>query len=148
MAKLKGRDVSASIEVDGGGREVIALARDADINIDCDIAEFTSPLSGRGKRYRAGRYSWSVNIGTLIDSSPQPALLLELLKSGGAVELTMSVGLPNSDGQICDLRGMAISRRWALGAPLQGLATFDVSFIGDGEIKLFVRRNPTPPVRP
>ena len=75
MAKLKGRDVSVSIDIDidGDGEELLALSRDADIDVNCDIAEFTSPLSGRAKRNRTGRYSWTVNIGTLIEASKQPA---------------------------------------------------------------------------
>ena len=75
--KKKGRDVSVSFEIDGGGKEVVALARDADIDVSCDVAEFTSPLSGRAKRIRVGRYSWIVNISTLIDASDQPGRLLE-----------------------------------------------------------------------
>ena len=148
MAKLKGRDVSVSIEIDGGGKELLALSRDADIDVSCDIAEFTSPLSARAKRNRAGRYSWTVNIGTLIEASNQPARLLELLKSGASLTLTMDADLPNGSGENCVLQGNAVTSRWAVGAPLQGLATFSTSFTGDGELSLSPKRNPTPGPRP
>ena len=148
MAKLKGRDVSVSIEIDGGGKELLALSRDADIDVSCDIAEFTSPLSGRAKRNRAGRYSWTVNIGTLIEASNQPARLLELLKSGASLTLTMDVDLLDGSGANCVLQGNAVTTRWAIGAPLQGLATFSTSFTGDGELLLSPKRNPTPGPRP
>ena len=134
--KKKGRDVSVSIEIDGGGAEIVALARDADIDVNCDIAEFTSPLSGRAKRNRAGRYSWAVNIGTLIEASSQPARLLELLKSGASLALTMDADLSLGDGYSYVLQGNAVTTRWAIGAPLQGLATFSASFVGDGELTL------------
>lgn len=146
--KKKGRDISVSIEIDGGGKEIVALARDADIDVSCDIAEFTSPLSGRAKRVRAGRYSWTVNISTLIEAGDQPARLLELLKSGGALTLTMDVDLLNESGFGCVLRGNAVTSRWAIGAPLQGLATFSASFAGDGELTLAAKRNPAPVPRP
>lgn len=148
MAKRKGRDVSVSIEIDGGGKEIVALARDADIDVSCDIAEFTSPLSGRAKRNRAGRYSWTVNIGTLIEASNQPARLLELLKSGASLTLTMDADLLDGSGVNCVLQGNAVTSRWAVGAPLQGLATFSASFVGDGELSLLAKRNPTPGPRP
>lgn len=148
MAKLKGRDVSVSIEIDGGGKELLALSRDADVDVSCDIAEFTSPLSGRAKRNRAGRYSWTVNISTLIEASNQPARLLELLKSGAVLVLTMDVDLLNESGFNCVLQGNAVTSRWAVGAPLQGLATFSASFAGDGELSLLAKRNPTPGPRP
>lgn len=148
MAKHKGRDVSVSIEIDGGGKELLALSRDADIDVSCDIAEFTSPLSGRAKRNRAGRYSWTVNIGTLIEASAQPARLLELLKSGASLTLTMDADLLDGSGAYCVLQGNAVTTRWAVGAPLQGLATFSVSFVGDGELSLSPKRNPTPGPRP
>jgi predicted secreted protein len=147
MAKLKGRDVSVAMEIDGGGLELIAMARDADIDVSCDVAEFTSPLSGRGKRCRAGRYSWTVNVGTLIDASDQPGVLLELLKSGGALTLTMDADLLNQDSKQCTLQGDAVVQKWQLGAPLQGLATFSVSFIGDGELKMVPKRSPSPSPR-
>lgn len=148
MAKLKGRDVSVSIEIDGGGKELLALSRDADVDVSCDVAEFTSPLSGRAKRSRAGRYSWTVNIGTLIEASNQPARLLELLKSGASLTLTMDVDLLNEAGNSCVLQGNAYTTRWAIGAPLQGLATFSASFVGDGELSLLPKRNPSPTPRP
>ena len=147
MAKLKGRDVSVAMEIDGGGLETIALSRDADIDVSCDVAEFTSPLSGRGKRYRAGRYTWAVNIGTLIEESNQPGRLLELLKSGAALTLTMDANLFNADGKRCTLQGDAVAQKWQLGAPLQGLATFSASFVGDGELNLVAKKSPSPPPR-
>ena len=143
--KLKGRDVSVAINIDDEGYEPIALSRDADIDVSCDVAEFTSPLSGRGKRFRAGRYTWIVNIGTLIDNSRQPGRLLELLKSGAALTLTMDADLLGTDGKRSTLQGNAVVQKWQLGAPLQGLATFSVSFIGDGELKLVPKRVPVPP---
>lgn len=143
--KLKGRDVSVAIEINGEDRETIALSRDADIDVSCDVAEFTSPLSGRGKRFRAGRYTWTVNVGTLIDVGNQPGVLLELLKSGGALTLTFDANLRNENSKRSTLQGNAVVQKWQLGAPLQGLATFNVSFIGDGELRLVSKPTPVPP---
>lgn len=149
MAKLKGRDISVWVEIDGGDKELVALARDADIDVSCDIAEFTSPLSGRGKRNRAGRYSWRVNIGTLIDDSDQPVRLLELLKNGSALVMIMDADLltGTSVGNKCTLEGTVVPQQWKIGAPLQGLATFNASFIGDGELRIVPKKNVVPSPR-
>lgn len=141
MAKLKGRDVSVSIEIEADKVERVALARDADITVNCDVVEFTSPLSGRARRFRAGRYTWNINISTLIAESPQPVKLLKLLKSGGTLIITMEASLAGEDlieGDYYYLTGRAVPQMWKLGAPLQGLATFSVSLVGDGELELIV----------
>ena len=145
--KIKGRDVSLATEVDGNGNETIAYARDCSIDIQCDIQEFTSPLSGRGKRNRAGRYGWTVSVETLIEYSDQPATLLECLKNGMTVTLTMDAQL-QKNGVWQTLRGEAVVQGWSEKAPLQGLATFNASFVGDGEINIVPKRNPSPTPRP
>lgn len=147
MTKIKGRDVSLAMEIDGEDIETIAYARDCSIDVQCDIAEFTSPLSGRGKRNRPGRYSWTVRIETLIANSEQPVVLLERLKEGLLVTLTMDVQL-RKDAQWQTLRGEAVVQSWGENAPLQGLATFSASFVGDGELVIASKRNPQPPPRP
>lgn len=147
MTKIKGRDVSLAMEIDGGGMETIAYARDCSIDVQCDIAEFTSPLSGRGKRNRPGRYSWTVRVETLIADSEQPVVLLERLKDGLLVTLTMDAQL-RKNAQWQTLRGEAVVRGWGENAPLQGLATFNASFVGDGELGIVSKRNPTPTPRP
>ena len=144
MTKIKGRDVSLAMEVDGGGIETIAYARDCSIDVQCDVAEFTSPLSGRGKRNRPGRYGWRVRVETLIADSEQPVVLLERLKEGLLVTLTMDAQL-RKDAQWQTLRGEAVVQSWSEGAPLQGHATFSASFVGDGELGIVSKRNPIPP---
>lgn len=146
MTKLKGRDVSLSMEIDGQGRETIAYAKDCTLNVQCDVQEFTSALSGRGKRFKPGRYGWNVNVGTLIADSEQPLMLLELLLNGGQLTLTMDVQLVKG-GAIHTLVGNAIVRTWDFGAPLKGLATFSASFVGDGELTPVQKRNPVPAPR-
>ena len=145
--KQMGRDVSLLCDFDGEGYEVIAYAKDCAVDAQCDILEFTSPLSGRGKRHRAGRYSWTVKIDTLIADSSQPAKLLEILKNGVPVLLKMDVQLPYSGGKH-SLQGSALAQSWAYGAPLQGTATFNASFIGDGELNLTPTSSRPPIVRP
>lgn len=142
-----GRDVSLSYGFDGEGYEIIAYAKDCALDAQCDIQEFTSPLSGRGKRHRAGRYSWTVKIDTLIADSSQPAKLLEILKSGATVLLKMDAQLPYSGGKYF-LQGSALAQSWAYGAPLQGVATFSASFIGDGELNLSPTASRPPSARP
>lgn len=147
MTKIKGRDISLSMEVDGGGEEIVGYARDCSIEVQCDVQEFTSPLSGRGKRNRAGRYGWSVQIETLIGDSEQPYTLLTCLKSGAVVTLILEAKLYNG-GRYYLLRGDAVVQSCSEKAPLQGLATFSASFIGDGELNLVTERIPTPTPRP
>ena len=144
MGKLKGRNVSVSID-----DEIVGLSRSCDISVSVDVAEFTSALSGRGKRNRAGRYSWNVNFETLIDGGSAQTSLLAVLKNGTPVKITMDAELRH-EGYNCVLQGYAIANSWTLNGPLQGVATFKASFVGDGELDIKTAPNsgitPRPPV--
>ena len=147
MTKLKGRDVALKMKDEDGGYTPIAYSRDCDIAVSCDVAEFTSALSGRGRRFRAGRYTWNVNIEMLVADSEHPGALLLALKNGSILEIIMDVGL-TVDGVRTSLKGNVVVNSWAEKAPLQGLATCSAGFVGDGELEFYTYSTDTPPVRP
>lgn len=146
MSKIKGRDVALNL-VEESGSVPIAYSRDCDISVNCDVQEFTSALSGRGRRFRAGRYTWNINIEMLVEDSEQPGALLAALKSGRRLEVVMDTSL-TVDGVKTSLKGCVVVNSWAEKAPLQGLATCSVGFVGDGELEFYTYPNTIPPVRP
>ena len=59
--------------------------------------------------------------------------LLLALKTGTRLRIAMSLGLP--DGSAHAVSGWVLVAGWSEGAPLSGMATYKVSFQGDGEIE-------------
>lgn len=131
MSKIKGRDVVLSVNSSNGYKK-IAFAKSCDIMVQCDTQEFTSALSGRGKRYRAGRYSWTISVDTLIGSPDDPNRILQALITGLPVEIMMLVG-PLLSGTL--LSGTAIATSWKETGSLGSMATFSATFLGDGELR-------------
>lgn len=132
MSRLTGRDVSFSTSI-SGTTKVIAFAKSCDITVQGDVQEFTSALSGRGKRFRAGRYSWVINVDALISSPDDPKSILQALINGTAVDVKMGVG-SSSNGLL--LQGTAVPTSWKLTGSLGSMATFSATFMGDGNLSL------------
>ena len=132
--KAKGRDIVLYVE-DKGILKRVALSTSCGLTVQCDIAEFTSALSGRGKRVRPGRYSWQVSVDTLVDDSGGNTLpLLQHLISGTRLYISMQADI---DGVAkMPIRGYCYVQTWDKKAPLAGMATCSATFVGDGEIIL------------
>lgn len=143
--KILGKNVSLLIECDGEYVRV-ALARDCSIEVKCDVQEFTSALSGRGKRFRAGRYSWSAQVEMLMEDGEQQASLLEALKGGEVLTLRADTQW-RYDGFTRMLQGNVLVTGWSEQAPLQGAATCSVTFVGDGELEVVAVKNTAPAPR-
>ena len=132
--RIKGKDIAvyrASSET--AQPQKIALSRDCDLAVQCDMQEFSSFLSGRAKRFRSGRYSWTLNIDALVaDDDGNNGELLAALKNGTRLFVTMSLGAP--DGSSHAVGGWALVSTWQETAPLSGMATYKVALQGDGEL--------------
>ena len=114
--------------------KLIALSLSCDVAVSCDMQEFSSFLSGRAKRFRAGRYSWTMNSESIVASDvADDKELLAALKNGTRLRVAMSLGLP--DGSAHAVSGWVLVAGWSEGAPLSGMATYKVTFQGDGEIE-------------
>ena len=146
--KLRGRDVALYVD-----DELVALSKSCDITVQCDIQEFTSILSGHGKRFRAGRYSWKVGCEQLygldIGDSTESIALLRLLLAGERVQIRMASSLESeSIRRTITLSGYAVVTDWSEKAPLQGFAVFSASFTGDGglDVNISSSNKPRPPI--
>lgn len=143
--KILGKNVSLLIARDGELVRV-ALARDCVIEVQCDAQEFTSALSGRGKRFRAGRYGWNTQVETLMEDGEQQASLLEALKGGEVLTLRADTQWYYK-GFARVLQGNVIVQRWREQAPLRGAATCSATFMGDGDLDVIAVRNTMPSPR-
>lgn len=134
MARLKGKDIAVYMaDSDTGAFTRIALSTGCEVQVQCDMIEFSSFLSGRAKRTRPGRYSWSANVDALVaDDDGCNTSLLEALKMGKRLYLSMCVAVPATTTH--SVRGWACVAGWKEAAPLAGMATYSVSFQGDGEL--------------
>ena len=130
--KTKGRDILLYVE-DKGILKRVALSTNCGLSVQCDIAEFTNALSGRGKRVRPGRYSWQMNVDTLIDDSGSNVKpLLSCLLEGTRFLVTMQIDL---DGEAkMPIRGYCYVQTWETKAPVQGMAACSAVLIGDGNL--------------
>lgn len=130
--KTKGRDILFYIEEKGILKKV-ALSTNCGLTVQCDMAEFTSALSGRGKRVRPGRYSWQMNVDTLIDDSGSNVKpLLNYLISGTRFLVTMQIDL--GDEAKMPIRGYCYVQTWDAKAPVQGMAACSAVLMGDGAL--------------
>ena len=132
--RIKGKNVSLLVERNGEYVR-IGLARDCSLDVQCDAQEFTSALSGRGKRYRAGRYGWNAQVETLMEDGEQQVFLLEALKAGETLVLRMDTQWRYA-GYTRVLQGNVLVAGWSEKAPLQGAATCSANFVGDGELEV------------
>lgn len=131
--RLKGKDIALYRQSADGAYKLIGMSLSCDLSVACDMQEFSSFLSGRAKRFRAGRYSWTVNNEALVASDvADSGELLDALKNGTRMRIAMSVGLP--DGSEHVVSGWVLVAGWSKGAPLSGMATYKVAFQGDGEL--------------
>lgn len=131
--RVKGKDIAIYREVNGTF-QLIALSLSCDLTVSCDMQEFSSVLSGRAKRFRAGRYSWQMNSESIVAVGvPDGAELLAALKSGERLHISMSLNSP--EASMHAVRGWALVANWSESAPLAGMATYKVAFQGDGDLE-------------
>lgn len=133
MKRIKGRDVALYTEV-GGQLLEVALSKSCNLNVTSDIAEFSSLLSGRGKRKRAGRYEWVVDCSSLVASDDvNPGAFLRAIIEGSRFAVVMSL---DSGGNLNLARGYCYAQSYVLNSDVDGAASYDVVLVGDGAIEL------------
>ena len=130
--RCKGKDIALYRAV-GDGFKRIALSLSCEVSVSCDMQEFSSFLSGRAKRFRAGRYAWTVTTESVVaDDVADGKELLQALTMGTRLRIAMSLGIP--DGSAYAVSGWVLVAGWGEGAPLSGMATYKVTFQGDGAL--------------
>lgn len=136
MGKLKGRELILSVASSQGALEKIAFAKSCEIIVQSDSKEYTSVLSGRGKRVRPGRYTWQVNVEALVDAEEpdDPKKLLQALLTGD-----LNVNLSVLAGSLIKgfyLQGRAIVTSWRLSGAVGNMVTFSATLLGDGGLQI------------
>ena len=124
MSRTKGREVLVYVN-----NEVVALATACDLQVQGDMTEYTSPLSGRGKRNRPGRYGWTLAFDSLFSRDGEQIQFLRYFLNKTPLTVTMKV--PGEDNPIS---GQCFIQTWSENAPLAGMASFKVTMVGDGDI--------------
>ena len=112
----------------------VALSTNCDVQATCDMAEISSFLSSRARRFRPGRYTWQMAVDAIVSGNGQPLALLSALQSGARLKVTMSA---NINGQSVGVWGYAFVSQWSEGAPLGSMATYKAQLQGDDELHIF-----------
>lgn len=114
---IHGRDLIISIN-----GTPVAAARSCEISVDDDMIEVTSPVAGRAKAYRAGRYGWTVDVSFL-------AISTQFVYSNGQ-QVSMSCKV----GSTTHLTGNVIIQRRKLTGPVGSLSQGSYTLIGTGAL--------------
>lgn len=134
---LKGRNMMLSTDATGTAK-VIGASIDCSLDIDCDMIETSNPLSGRGKTFKPGRYSWRAGSNSLLQvgGDADAMAFVTKLKAGAAVSLTMTVYEDSTvvSGEY-SLSGNAYVQKISIGAQLEGYTTYNIELQGSGTIE-------------
>jgi len=121
------------LAVDDTSTGIVGYSTGCDISVTCDITEITNALSGRGKAFLPGRYEWSISATGIVSTgtSNYPITFLGKLMSG--TSMTAYFGLNSSNIR---LSGTVYVSDWSMGAPVDGNATYNVTFKGSGALTI------------
>jgi hypothetical protein len=106
-----------------GTEPVIAAAKSCTINIKYDLIEKASSSQQNAKEYIYGRYEWDLTVDHLVVSANE----FQGLSLAGGQRLLISVVVNN-----VRKKGYVLCPQAGLSAPVNGLATGNVTFKGDG----------------
>lgn len=132
--RINGRDVALYTGLEDVGTTLVGLSKSCDMQVDCDMKEFTSALSGGGKRVRPGRYSWSVNCELVVESNDTTGVtFLNAIRKRKRMLVSMNI---EADGIAETQRhyGYVYVSSWKLSGAIGSVATYSVGLTGDGEL--------------
>lgn len=133
--RINGKNMCLYAVVDGEYKR-IALSTSCEVNVQGEYTDVSSLLSGRGKTSRPGRYSWSLTSSSVIDDTDSMSLtLLEHLVSGKPMMVFMNIDA-NISASGRSIGGQVYVQSWKEGAPIGSMATYSVTFLGNGDIEL------------
>lgn len=127
--RVLGKDVALYVN-----SVLLGLSTSCELNIDCDISEFTSVLSGNAKRNRPGRYGWTVSCEMVEDDSDtaMPSFL-SAIQQRATLTVSMEIAPPGATvpqryyGNVC-------VQNCRLSGALGSMATYRVTLVGDGPL--------------
>lgn len=132
--RINGRDVALYAGLEDASTALVGLSKSCDMQVDCDMKEFTSALSGGGKRVRPGRYSWRVNCELVVESNDTAGVtFLNAICKRKRMLVSMNIEV---DGIARPQRfyGCVCVSSWKLSGAIGSAATYSVGMTGDGEL--------------
>lgn len=121
---MKGKDLIISAE-----GTALYGAKSCDINVDCETVEVASPTSAQWRDFIAGRKSWSVSCGYLVNESAIPS---DVSRVGQRFQLKVYALGADADHQ---LKGWAICTGWKATGAVGNLAQGTFTFQGCGPLE-------------
>lgn len=131
--KVNGRDVALYASFDEDPATLLGLSKSCDLQVDCDMKEFTSMLSGNAKRQRPGRYGWQANCELIVDDA-DATLTAFLTSIKGRKRLTISMNIEAPGGKVKRLYGSVYVSSWKLSGAIGSMAVYSVVLAGDDEL--------------
>lgn len=133
--RIQGKDVALYATADGAIYKEIGYSTTCDVQVTCDVAEFSSILSGGAKRMRLGRYGWQMSCDIMAESGDDTAKQLLLsLKNRRAITVAMTL---SADGvEASRVYGDGYVTLWQLSGAIGSMATYQVTITGDGELNI------------
>lgn len=129
MGKIIGKYITLAI--DGS---VTGYAKSCWMEADVELTEVSNPSSGRARKFRAGRYGWTMGAGGLCDDGLNNVKTpLSNLKSG--TEVTVTFGKAGTSATAVELTGTAIVKSIRLDAGTTERATYTVDLQGSGALE-------------
>ena len=133
--RIQGKDVALYANVDGVNGKEIGYSTTCDVQVTCDVSEFSSILSGGAKRMRPGRYGWQMSCDIMAESGDNTAKLLLLsLKSKRAITVAMTLSADGAEASRVYGEGYATS--WQLSGAVGSMAIYQVTITGDGDLNV------------
>lgn len=131
--KLLGKDVALYTRV-GTWVQELGFSTSCDLQIACDMEEFTSVLSGVAKRFRPGRFSWTMSCDAVVETTSEAEIVLfQCITQRKAIVVSMNVQMPDSSEWL-SISGNAYLTSYTLNGAVGSLATYKVSLQGDGDL--------------
>lgn len=126
MTSTKGKDLALYID-----DNLVALAKNCNIDATGDLVEVSNILSGRAKKYIAGRYGWQITSESLVSADNAGFLsFLAKLKEGARVAVAFTT--PESPR----LAGYAFVQSLSESGAIGSMATYKVTLVGDGSLSV------------
>lgn len=132
--RVRGKDVALYAGLEGEGGVLLGLSKSCSLQVNCDMKEFSSVLSGRAKRMRPGRYGWSVDTEVVTDDTdPSGITFLRAIREGKSMTVAMSIEVPGS-ATTKRFYGAAYVQAWKLTGAIGSMSTYTVTLTGDGDL--------------
>lgn len=138
--RILGKKMGVFVDRDGIV-ETVGMSTGCTISVNADMVEVAS--DGRGRRYVAGRYGYTLQIEKLYGGDSMEAWLVEAMKEGKELDFVVSDGAavggemtPMLATDRMTLVGKALVSGYTMNAPVEGYATASVSMQGTGELSV------------